>query len=255
MGTDAGGNPVVDAAGNDGGLDEAGACAATGYGGVLVPLDLYFMMDQSESMSDNAKWGSVVSALQDFLTSAEANGIGVGIQYFPLKPSKTIPTACQTNANCGVYGPCLNIGVGQVCSGSMAKDTSCVTSDYSKAEVEIQQLPAAQQTLLDSIAKHSPTGSATPTQFALDGAMTYALPWATAHPEHITLVVFATDGEPTGCATDMASSTNNIPKTAAIAANAAKASPSVKTFVIGVGSSLSDLNQIASLDFHAPKIP
>jgi hypothetical protein len=73
----------------------------------------------------------------------------------------------------------------------------------------------------------------------MEGAMTYATTWAAANPAHLTAIVFASDGDPTGCLN------NGVSGTADAAAAALAANPSVPTFVIGVGTALTDLNQIA----------
>ncbi len=214
------------------------ACAAESHEGELVPLDLYVMLDRSSSMTENGKWSAVVSALQGFVGAPETAGIGVGLQFFPLDPSATIPTSCTSDADCGLYGPCLP-GF-NACSGSFATDTSCDPADYDDAQVPIQVLPGVQTAIVNSLNAESAQGSATPTEPAMAGAVTYASTWAQAHPDHLTFIVFATDGDPTGCMS------NSITGTAAIAQGAADANPSVKTFVIGVGSMLSSLNEIAA---------
>jgi hypothetical protein len=211
------------------------ACAAESHQGELVPLDLYVMLDRSSSMNDAGKWSAVVSALQGFVGSSDAAGIGVGLQFFPVDPTGTIPTDC---ADCGLYGPCVP-GF-NVCGGSLATDTSCDPADYDDAQVPIQVLPGVQTAIVNSLNAESAGGSATPSEPAMSGAVTYATAWAQAHPDHMTFIVFATDGEPTGC------TTNTTAGTATLAQGAADGTPSVKTFVIGVGSELSSLNQIAT---------
>jgi hypothetical protein len=67
-------------------------------------------------------------------------------------------------------------------------------------------------------------------------ALTYASSWASDNPTHATVLVFATDGEPTNC------TTNSIQ---GIAGHVAAALPAVKTFVVGVGNSLGSLDAIA----------
>ncbi len=69
------------------------------------------------------------------------------------------------------------------------------------------------------------------------GALGYAVDWAAANPDHATVLVFATDGDPTNC------TTNSVP---GIASHVAAAQPAVKTFVVGVGSSLGNLDAIAA---------
>lgn len=226
------------------GFHEAGgvcvvACAAESNPGQLVPLDLYVMLDRSASMTVDAKWDAVTLALQTFVAAPEAVGIGVGLQYFPLNPTSPIPSGCASDPDCGIYGPCLPMQ-GGTCVGELAPDTSCDPADYDDAEVGIATLPGVQQTILSSLSAHAAEGAATPSEPAMQGAVSYATTWAQANPSHLVYIVFATDGEPTGCLT------NTIAGTAALAQSAAAGNPSVKTFVIGVGAELTSLNQIAA---------
>jgi hypothetical protein len=65
--------------------------------------------------------------------------------------------------------------------------------------------------------------------------------WAAAHPNEKTILVLATDGDPTGCANNTVQSISTDLVGPALAGN-----PSIMTFVVGVGSSLTSLNQIAA---------
>jgi hypothetical protein len=238
-GTGTGGDNPFDA-----GFDAAGGegpCVAEDFPGELVPLDLYIMQDKSASMADESKWSSVTTALTTFINSPQEPGLGVGIGFFPLPPSQPIPQTCVTNPDCGLYGPCMNWLGNKVCAGSLAPDTSCDPLDYDDAEVPIAELTDAQrQLLLGAIAGHDPDGDATPTEPAIQGALAYTVVSALQNPTHLTYLVYATDGEPTGC------TYNSVAEAANIAQQAATGAPPVKTFVIGVGSLLSDLNEIAS---------
>ncbi|MGZ9067785.1 MAG: hypothetical protein ACXW2I_20900, partial [Burkholderiales bacterium] len=100
---------------SSGGSGSIDACAETAQMGKLVPLDIYIMLDVSGSMLDattaaaNAptKWSAVRSALQAFLTDPGSDGLGVGIQYFPLA-DPAVPATCNSDAQCGAaHGPCF----------------------------------------------------------------------------------------------------------------------------------------------------
>ena len=46
------------------------------------------------------------SAVASFVSAATSQGIGIGLQYFPLlKPG--VPATCKTHAECGANGPCF----------------------------------------------------------------------------------------------------------------------------------------------------
>jgi hypothetical protein len=197
--------------GGGGGSGSGSSCASSMVTAQQSPLDIYMMLDQSGSMTDTVsgggtKWSAVTSALDAFLTQPGLTGFSVGLQYFGLQG--------------GGFGD------------------SCTASDYATAAVEIAPLPGSATALTSSIAAHSPT-TGTPTSAALQGAINHATTWATAHTGDVTAVVFATDGDPSECDTNLA----NIN---AIAAAGWAATPKIATFVIGVGSSLSALNGIAA---------
>ena len=190
---------------------DAPACATSVVTAQKVALDLFVMFDQSasmdESVSGGTKWSTVTGALTTFLGQPGLDGVSVGIQYFGLPDS-----------------------------GGGFSD-SCTASDYATAEVEIAPLPGVASHIISSMNAHSPTTS-TPTSAALQGAIDHASAWAAAHTGDATAVILATDGEPTECQTNMTTIDG-------IAAAGYAANPKIPTFVIGVGSSLSNLNGIA----------
>jgi len=230
----AGGSGNAGSGGND-------SCAATKNKAEQVPLDMYIMFDQSSSMKDNSKWTSTTAALKAFVEQPAAAGIGVGIQYFPQASGVACTaTFCATDADCGpaVCGPCMPAAPGipfAICSGFGGD--SCKPSDYAVPDVPIAPLPAVGTTIINSINSHSASGSSTPTGPALQGAVDYAKQWAISNPTHTTVVVLASDGEPTGC-------TGSITSVDAAAA-AFNGVPSIKTFVIGVGD-IASLNSVAA---------
>jgi hypothetical protein len=240
-GSGQGGLGIGQGGGNSGGNE---ACAAETYAGELVPLDLHVVLDRSASMQNDSKWGAVTAALQAFINDPSSAGVGIGLQYFPVSPTQPVPSACDgTNPNdpvCGLYGPCLP-GF-NICSGALAGgNDSCDPVDYQSPQLTIQALPGVAQTVTDSIAVHTPpSGDSTPSQPAMEGAAAYATQWAADNPTHLTVIVLATDGEPTGC------SSNSVAGAASAAAGAFGASPSVLTFVVGVGTELGSLNQVAA---------
>lgn len=238
----AGGSILPGTGGGGGDSTTATGCAQDTTEAQQVPLDMYIMLDQSGSM-DGSSWTAVTNALGTFVQQPGTEGMSVGIQYFPLGPGGTpvCPDMCNSDADCGACGPCQPLMPGfpgpKVCAGSMKGD-SCVAADYANPEVEIEPLPGVAPKIIDSMAKHKPSGG-TPTSAALQGAIDHAKAWAAAHPNHSVIVVFASDGEPMGCDEDL----NNIN---AIAASAFNSTPSIATFVIGVGSKISALNGIAA---------
>jgi hypothetical protein len=205
------------------------------------------MYDQSSSMSDTVsgggtKWDAVKGALNVFVHQPGLTGVSVGIGYFGMPAGGAATCSaltCTVDADCGASacGPCT----GGICFGALSMGgggDSCTASDYATPDVEIMPLPAVGNSIMSSVNAHSPSTS-TPTSAALQGAIDHASSWGTAHPGHTTVVVLATDGDPTECDT-------NITNIDAIAASGASMTPKIDTFVIGVGSSLSNLNSIAA---------
>jgi hypothetical protein len=243
-------NEGFDAGGHQGGASQ-GACAADKTKAETSPLDIYIMLDKSASMDDKggnnvSKWNAVTGALEHFVQNPGAPGISVGIQYFGLPPQggQQCNTTCNSNADCGApaCGPCFGAGFGVpgVCMGASGGD-SCTASDYAKPAVEIADLsqPNVPAALVKSIQGQKPETN-TPTAPALQGAIDHARDWAQQHPGHVVIALLATDGEPTEC------DPQDIPSIANIAKAGAGGSPKILTFVIGVGSSLSNLNDLAS---------
>jgi hypothetical protein len=116
---------------------------------------------------------------------------------------------------------------------------SCDAGDYEKPDSEIALLPGASMSLDAAVAKQKPSGS-TPTVPSLQGALNHADSWAAAHPDQNVVVVYATDGYPQGCSRD-----NTITQAAKIAGDAYTGPHQIRTYVLGVGPNLTDLNAIA----------
>jgi hypothetical protein len=147
----------------DGGVSSDG-CAVASAEFAPAQLDLFIMLDVSESMRLNAdRWGRVASALQAFVQSPDAEGLGVGIGYF---------------------------------------GSSCDPNDYARPDVPIGVVPAVAPAILDSLGRQMP-GSGRPTQPALQGAMLYVSQSVGVVGQR-PLIVLITDGEPQGCNGDIA---------------------------------------------------
>ncbi|HQK20108.1 MAG TPA: VWA domain-containing protein, partial [Polyangiaceae bacterium] len=208
------------------GFNPDATCAETIVEAQLTPLDMYIMMDKSSSM-EGARWNNVVAAVKGFVDDSASAGIGVGLQYFPVLPSGYTST-CSSDGQCGNYGPCWNT----YCR-------ACATTHYSTPAVGITTLPGGAGAIKSSLNATSPFGG-TPTGPALTGAIQYATNWANTHPGHTVVVVLATDGDPYSC------TPSTIPEISNVAAAGKNQTPSVLTFVIGVGTSLANMNAIAA---------
>ncbi|HEX4475172.1 MAG TPA: hypothetical protein VH142_08855 [Polyangiaceae bacterium] len=90
---------------------DGAACAALVQQGEAIPLDMYIMLDKSSSMLDATgagptKWDAIRSALESFVQDPASNGLGVGLQYFPILKNG-VPATCTANSDCGTGGPCF----------------------------------------------------------------------------------------------------------------------------------------------------
>ncbi len=187
---------------------------------------MYIMMDKSGSMT-GAKWDAVKTALTTFVNSGTAvAGIGVGLQFFPLGT-----TTCSSP-----YPPC-----GTGCTdfnGICMPDTTaeCNVNSYLPPAVGIQALPGVAQQIISAMNAEAP-GGGTPTLPALQSAEQATQSYAAAQPGRRVAIVLATDGEPNDCS-------STVTNVAAEAANGFKGSPSVPTFVVGIGT-VANLDTIA----------
>ncbi len=237
-----GGGTIGDSStGGGGGI--GAACAAESHDGELVPVDMFVMLDRSGSMSDDNKWSNVTGAISNFVKLPNLTKLGMGLAFFPItaKDQPPLNVQCTDDSVCGVYGPCEAL-LG-ACLGSFSPFNtpvgSCVAPDYTKPAVQIADLPAVGSQITSAIAGQSAGGDTTPMAPALEGAIDYAQGWAQQHTDHVTVVVLATDGEPSGC------NPNRIDTVVQRAQEGLNQNPSIKTFVIGVGSALITLNDIA----------
>jgi hypothetical protein len=222
---DIGGNSGVP----ENGLPEIGpsgtgsACVSEVAAAELTPTNLVFVYDKSGSMGDMAnggfdpalKWIPVGTGMKEFFADPYSKTLRASLQFFPLN-DVDIPSACNFN---------------------YATPTVALTS-------------AADSAFAQAIDRTQPSGG-TPTLPALKGGIAYAQQIAAQRPADKTAVVLVTDGEPgfwdaqaqafvPGCP-------DNTAAAAALAAKAAfEATPSVSTYVIGVGPKLDALNQVAA---------
>jgi Mg-chelatase subunit ChlD len=191
------------------------SCVAEVRRAEALPLDIYVLFDQSGSMSTPSGAGSrldaVRAAASDFLNADDSAGIGVGLGYFG------------------------NFPIGQ---------TSCNSADYATPAVDIGLLPGQTGALLTSLDGVKPTGE-TPTGPAIRGACSYVADWDKAHPGRSAALLLLTDGVPEapisraqGCDPTLAD--------AVAAATECVTTTGASIYVLGVGPSLDNLNQIAA---------
>ena len=257
--------PVNPEAATDVFVPDGDSCLKTSAKAEPFPLDMYVMMDQSGSMGapvnlmqplGDTQWDAVKKAFVGFLNDpATPTGMSMGIQYFPLpiEPWGTFTCSgpndcgtgkicatldngkhcmsnCSSDANCPSVSECMSFDDGSGGTVKFCSNDSCDVSAYATPEVPIAAIPGVNAALLASLNAHEPL-TMTPSAPALEGAIQHARSWATQHPGHTTIVIFATDGQPTACSGDAMFPINEVK---AVAAAGVSGSPSIRTFVIGV---------------------
>lgn len=206
----------LDEEGNCRGLDVGDGCAGEIYEGEAVPTDLYLMFDQSGSMSTivdedtgTTRLDIVQQAVRAFLQDEESIGVGAGIGYFGHQP---------------------------------LKETTCSPADYAEPSVELGVLPGQQEALLASLEAREPTGE-TPTGAAIRGACEYVESYRNENPGRAPVILLVTDGEPKA---PLSKETCDPTLDDAVAAAAeCFEEHDIRTYVLGVGPSLTNLRVIA----------
>ncbi|HEY3806921.1 MAG TPA: VWA domain-containing protein [Kofleriaceae bacterium] len=201
-------NNGADGGNNQGSQMMGSSCVTSTETAMSTPLDIYIMLDQSGSMDEDNKWSNVTSALDTFVQQPNLGGISVGLQYFGIEDNED--------------------------------DDVCTASTYATPEVEIAALPGVASQITSSISGHSPIAG-TPTYQALLGAVQHAQSWASSHSSDTVVVVLATDGDPeSNCGS------NSVAAVETVAQSGYSGTPKIPTFVIGVGTDLTNLDGIAA---------
>jgi hypothetical protein len=191
-------------------------CFAESREGKGVPVDFYFVVDKSNSMATDAgmqsRWSAMVNALNAFVRSPASVGLGAGVNFFPKSSNGT--------------------------------NTLCNVNDYRTPNVPIGLLPDVAPQIAMSLAAQV-LGPGTPTTPALEASLAYAKAEKMARATRDVAVVLVTDGVPTQCSSTIASSVT-------VVRNYATGSPPVRTYVLGIGPSVDNLNQLAQAGGTAP---
>jgi hypothetical protein len=184
------------------------ACGTVKKQAQQIPVDLVFGIDTSFSMDFENKWTSLSAALDSFVDDPASSGLNLGIQFFPLR------------------------------------DT-CVVSAYEDLAVPLGPQATVAPAIRAAIEGKRMAGG-TPTVQLLQGLVAYVQ--ANAKPGIKPIIVLATDGVPdaTCLSTPDGGTPNSLANAEMVAASAFGGTPSIPTFVIGVGSDLTALNALAA---------
>ncbi len=195
--------------GNENFYTSDASCATNTEMVALAPLDMILALDTSYSMDFLGKWTSVKQAVNFFAANSDFEGLGVGVQFFPVRKQ-------------------------------------CDVQSYASPAVPVQLLPANTPDIADALAQQRMSGG-TPMAPMLQGLLQYARGRAEQYPERNQVIVLATDGIPDSTCTSEVSGAlpNTIENVVALAEQGLSDTPPVATFVIGVGSELGALDEIA----------
>ncbi len=191
----------------DGGGGGDGACVSVSKMADKIPLDMVVGLDTSFSMDFDDKWTNVKAALESFVTNPAYADLGIGLQFFPIRKQCSVP-------------------------------------DYQALAVALGPEAQVSTPITQALDAQMMAGG-TPTVPLLQGLVAYLQ--AHPNPAHKPVIVLATDGVPDdACISPVDGETpNSLDNAIAVAAAAYAATPSIPTFVIGVGSDLTALNGIA----------
>ncbi len=200
----------------DGGLGSSGGtsgssgggCATTSKKAEKVPVDMVLALDTSFSMDFDSKWQNLRDALKSFVANPAYADLGIGLQFFPIRKQ-------------------------------------CSVADYKAPAVPLALQPTASGPIFAALDAQQMAGG-TPIVPLLQGLTGYLL--ASTKPGRKPVLVLATDGVPddTCLSSEDGATPNTLENAVAVADKAFKGTPSIATFVIGVGNELAPLNQIAA---------
>lgn len=175
-------------------LPSAAFCVRSSTSSGADDVTLYVLLDTSYSMSYGSKWPDTTAALGYFVTAPDAAGMGLALQFFPAR-------------------------VGE-----------CSPDSYAVPAVPIGILPDNAPAVNAALAARTLEGT-TPAVPALTAAFVYARALKQNDPSREPLVVFVSDGAPTGCGAQMRAMTDLVRE-------AATNAPTIRTFVIGLDNGM-----------------
>jgi von Willebrand factor type A domain-containing protein len=208
---------------------EDSSCGGEVFAGKNIPLDIYIMFDQSGSMCACLDPGAGQLCVASGCTTTRLDAVRQAIEEFVSDPNSA------------------GIGVGLGVFGQQAiGETSCDVNDYGTPRVRVGVLPDQASALTDALDGLEPTGE-TPTGPALRGACEYAKGYGASALDHQVALLLLTDGRPEAPSTCRGGAGACCPNLddAVQAAEACRTEAGIRTFVVGIGPLLDNLEQIA----------
>lgn len=208
-------------ASDDATLQPDAACGIGSAEAKLRPVTIDVMFDRSNSMVRPAsvdpvtnlnRWQTATGALKAFLADPDSTGLSVALRFFPDDE----PAVGCTQ---------------EVCDSAACAEVLVDAATLSAAPAPGDAHEARLIQAIDDATPVLPTGGmmatgGTPIYPALQGALAWAAEHQRAHPDGRTVVLFVTDGAPSGC-------DERFPAITLLASNAREES-GVTTFSIGL---------------------
>lgn len=211
-GASSGGNNTSGGFGDRDGGDDNGlaGCNGTSKKAETVPVDIGLALDTSFSMDFDQKWINTKAALKAFVKNPAYGDLSLALQFYPVRKQ-------------------------------------CSIAEYANPAVPMGLLPSVADPVATALDAQS-MELGTPMVQVLQGMTDYLRTHAQANPSRKPILLLASDGLPDeSCkAPEEGTLPNSLANAVATVDAAFKATPSIPTFVIGVGTELSALNQIAA---------
>lgn len=212
-------------------------CGVDRMGGNLTPVELVMIFDKSSSMcivngqfscGAGSRWDAASKAITSFFSAPSSVGLSVAVRSF---------------------GPVDNYQPNSVANNN------CTAADYSAVEfgpLDLPSAPLAQQSLAEAPIFTMPGGGTngwmtmTQTGPAIEGTTVYATQrQAQLGETKDVAMLLVSDGDPTGCGTDPTGGSPGDMQKALAAATAASAA-GFKLYVLNIGGTKANLDQIAA---------
>ena len=205
--------PPISTGDGGGGPDSGIVCLSEQVKAETVPLAMLVVIDRSGSMLGE-KWDAATKAIRAFADRSEVVGMKMGVQFFP----------------------------------PLSGTDECNGSSYKALPVPIAALPDNVLPIQQRLEATDANGGGTPMRSGLEGSIGAMRDFLDANPLHEGVVILVTDGDPGAC-----SGVDTVANVSSIASAAAKGTPRIRTFVVGMdGATFSNLNTIAVAGDGAP---
>lgn len=189
-----------------------------------TPLDMYLMIDRSQSMTTTIqntilqRWDVLQQGLLAFLSDPNVlkREPRVGLGFFGKTDNSNDPAECDPNS-------------------------------YAQPQIELEPVATSGPKILQAVqAERNLLGGQTPWFPALQGSLMHAQSWQTANPR-LTVVVLVTDGLPTECDQNMSDIQEMVGEysTGVQGTYNTTGQPGIRTYMIGIAVDKFNLDAVA----------